>query len=257
MNGIHDRYRTRRQAGFTLVEVSIILMVLTVLSSILLPGIAGYLRDARLARARADLEAIAKAILRFLDDTGEGAFRRLGNSNRATGFGEVEDPADPEPFWLVQMLVSDGDTPDGDSDTRAWERPVDGQIVDTLANHLVQNTPGNARAARYRTPQDLFTGAPSVRFAFDSQMGANARFAWRGPYLSPPVRPDPWGNRYAVNVQFLDPVSGSSGAEFAGRTGDVFVLSAGPDEQLDTPFEVDGVVPGDDDLVRVIAGGSR
>lgn len=247
----------RRQAGFTLVEVSIILTVLAVLSMILLPSIGTYLRDARLARARADLDAIAKAILRFLDDTGEGAFRCLGNGNRETGFGEVSDPSNPDPFWLVQMLVSDGDTPDGDSETRAWERPVDGHVVDTLANHLVQNTPGDAREARYRTPQDLFADTLRVRFAFDAQRGANARFAWRGPYLSAPVRPDPWGNRYAVNVLFLDAVSDSSGAEFAGRTGDVFVLSAGPDEQLDTPFEVDGVVPGDDDLVRVIAGGSR
>ena len=38
---------------------------------------------------------------------------------------------------------------------------------------------------------------------------------------------------------------------------DIFVMSAGPDEEVDTPFEIDGVVPGDDDLIRVVSGGSR
>jgi len=33
---------------------------------------------------------------------------------------------------------------------------------------------------------------------------------------------------------------------------DTFVLSAGPDEQIDTAFERDGIVPGDDDIVVVI-----
>ncbi len=207
--------------GFTLVEVSIILMVVAVLSLILLPGIGGYLRDARLARARGDIDAIAQAVIQFLKDTGEGAFRCLGNGNRETADGYEYDPSSPDPFWVVGMLVSDGDTPDGGSEISQWRRPVDGHTVDTMANHLVQNTPGNGWRARYRTPADLFTGAPAAHFAFASQMGGNARFAWRGPYLSAPVHSDPWGNRYAINVRFLDARSASDGdslsAYLAGR----------------------------------------
>lgn len=247
----------RDPRGFTLVEVSIILMVLAVLSLTLLPGMGSYLRDARLGRARGDLQAIQAAIWRFLEDTGEGAFRTLGNGNRETTDGYAYDPSDPDPIWLVGMLVSDGDTPDGGSEVELWRRPVDGHTIDTMANHLVQNTPGDEAEARYRTPVDLSTGVPATHFAFSSQQGAGARFAWRGPYLSAPVRSDPWGNRYAVNVRFLDAVSASDGTELAAHVQDVFVLSAGPDEQIDTPYEIDGVVPGDDDLVLVIAGGSR
>ena len=121
--------------------------------------------------------------------------------------------------------------PDGGSEVWQWRRSVDGHIVDTMANHLVQNTPGEDPSARYRTPLDLFTGAPATHVAFDSQQGSNTRFAWRGPYVSAPVRSDPWGNRYAINVRFLDAVSASDGSDFAGYVQDVFVLSAGPDEE--------------------------
>lgn len=243
--------------GFTLVEVSIILMVVAVLSLTLLPGMGNYLRDARLARARTDMKAIHAAVWRFLEDTGEGAFRCLGNGNRDTTDGYRYDPSDPDPFWVVGVLVSDGDMPDGGSEVARWREAVDGHAVDTLTNHLVQNSPGEDSDARYRTPADLFVGPQATHFAFSSQQGGNARYAWRGPYLSAPVRSDPWGNRYAVNVEFLDAVSDSDGTEFAAFTEDVFVLSAGPDEQIDTPYEIDGVVPGDDDLILVVAGGSR
>jgi len=241
--------------GFTLVEVSIILSVLAVLSLILLPSMGSYLRDARLARARGDLAVISQAIFSFLEDTGEGAFRCQGK--RETTDGYDYDPKSPDPEWVIGMLVSDGDTPDGGSEIWQWRRPVDGRTVDTLANHLVQNTPGNEWVARYRTPAELFTGAPAAHFAFASQMGGNARFAWRGPYLSGPVRSDPWGNRYAVNVRFLDARSASDGDSLSAYLEDVFVLSAGPDEQVDTEYAVDGVSPGDDDLIQVLAGGGR
>lgn len=245
--------------GFTLVEVTIILMVLTVLSLILLPGIGNYLRDARLARARLDIGTIQKAILVFMRDTGEGVFRCLGKANRNTSSGEDYEPSSPDPFFTVGMLVSDGDTPDEGSgdDLWLWRRPYDGHTVDTLANHLVQNTPGNEPSAGYRTPEDMIADVPSRNAPFASQQGFGARFAWRGPYVSAPVRSDPWGNRYAVNVLYLDPIADSATEDNAGYRFDIFVMSAGPDEEVDTAFEIDGVVPGDDDLIRVVSGGSR
>lgn len=260
-SGNDDQAQGRRgnADGFTLVEVTIILMVLSVLSLILLPGIGGYLRDARLARARGDLNAIHEAVVRFLEDTGEGVFRCIGNGNRATSDGGPDDPSNPDPFYTVDMLVSDGDTPDGGvvGDGWKWREPWSGHPVDTLANHLVQNSPGHDPAARYRTPADIASDGSERQVAFAIQAGMGARFAWRGPYLNAPVRSDPWGNRYAVNVRFLDPGADSATGDAAGYLYDVFVLSAGPDEEIDTPFSVDGVVPGDDDLLRVITGGSR
>ena len=52
-----------RSAGFTLVEVSIIVMSLAILSAILLPQIGVFMRDARMVRAREDVAAIGVSIL--------------------------------------------------------------------------------------------------------------------------------------------------------------------------------------------------
>ena len=246
-------------AGFTLVEVTIILGVLSVLGLVLLPGIGNYLRDARLTRARADIASIHESIERFLEDTGEGSFRCWGNGRRPTTDAGSHNPSDPNQGYTVELLVSDGDTPDvyPDGDIWLWRRAVDGHAIDTLANHLVQNSPGGNPMARYRTPEDL-TNAPPEQFPFAHRAGFNARFAWRGPYVSAPVRADPWGNRYAVNVLYLDPVAESDGTVWwSGHVEDVFVLSAGPDEEIDTAYAVDGVVPGDDDLIRVVSGNSE
>lgn len=247
----------REDGGFSLVEVSIILLVLSVLSLILLPSIGTYLRVARMTRARADMKAVQRAVRQFLEDTGASTFRQRGNGGRATA-GTSGTSASPELSKrnLVRMLVGDGDIPDpGGVEPRPWRRAVDGREVDTLTNHLIQNTPGDDPGRRYRTAEDLT--AAGGQFAFDGGDGFNARFAWRGPYLASAVTADPWGNRYAVNVEFLDPVSESVGGRDSGHTEDVFVLSAGPDEQIDTPYAEDGAVARNDDLALVIWGDSR
>jgi hypothetical protein len=59
--------------------------------------------------------------------------------------------------------------------------------------------------------------------------------------MSAPVDPDPWGNRYAVNVEFL-----------TGGSQDVVVLSSGPDEQVDSAYSQNGLTAGGDDLIVLV-----
>jgi type II secretory pathway pseudopilin PulG len=122
----------------------------------------------------------------------------------------------------VQMLVSDGDIPRevevGASSS--WVNPVGtSPMVDFLERHLVTNTP--IGGGSYTTGG----GGP-----------------WRGAYISAPIDGDPWGNRYAVNTLYLRSTT----------TNDTFVLSAGPDEQIDSAFAINGAYPGDDDIISVI-----
>jgi type II secretory pathway pseudopilin PulG len=124
----------------------------------------------------------------------------------------------------VELLVGDGDIPTalGAGGSASWMDPVDPLApspVDFLERHLITNTPGGAGG---------YTTA-----------GLNP---WRGAYLSGPVDADPWGNRYAVNVLYLRTLT----------SNDVIVLSAGPDEKIDTPFTVNGIVPGDDDIIAIV-----
>jgi prepilin-type N-terminal cleavage/methylation domain-containing protein len=67
---------------------------------------------------------------------------------------------------------------------------------------------------------------------------------WRGPYLSE-LREDPWGNSYLVNVRWVQPDNMTGANEIKS----CFVLSAGPNGQIDTVFEGNAATPGDDDIV--------
>ncbi len=60
----------RNERGFTLVEVSIILSVVALLSAVMAPVIGGVLDRARLSAAEADLVAISLALAEFLEDIG-------------------------------------------------------------------------------------------------------------------------------------------------------------------------------------------
>jgi type II secretory pathway pseudopilin PulG len=268
----------RNSRGFTLVEVSIIVMALAILSAILLPQIGVFLRDARFARAREDVAAIGVAMMQLLKDTGESSFHAApqGNWRSPQRFSESEGQP-------IGLLIGDGDTPDGRDRFYDWRTPLGSSIanagtdfadvwmndaiVDTFANHLIQNNPADVNHEggagesweRYRTPADMVggdysSGVPGgLQFDSASGQGFNSEFAWRGPYLDA-VRPDPWGNRYMANVAWF---TMPQGADSSGFIRPIIVLSAGPDEEVDTPFDsIGGFVLGDDDIAYPVSYGS-
>jgi len=135
------------ERGFTLVEVTIILLVLVILSTIMLPQIGGYNRLARFVRVKEDVGALCSVIKAMLDDVGEGAI-----------FEEAGYDHPPVRTWATGLLLGEGDKPsgpDGDSDGRSkWrldffdmfdvETATGEEIsfqVDMLGNHLIANTP--------------------------------------------------------------------------------------------------------------------
>lgn len=202
--------RCHGEHGISLIEATVVLAIAAILAGAAAPVASRTLDRARLTRAVDDTKAIKAAITNFITEfTGFVPFTTTGLAGGVT----------------IQMLVGDGDTPRtlGPGGSALWDDVVNtaaGVRVDFLERHLVTNTPGGAGA---------YTTA-----------GANP---WRGSYINGPIDPDPWGNRYAVNVLYL---------RTAPTSNDVFVLSTGPDEEIDTAFTVNGVVPGDDDIISVI-----
>jgi type II secretory pathway pseudopilin PulG len=195
------------QRGITLVEATIVLTVAALLAAAAAPVASRTLDRAKLARASQDAVAIKTAINTFVSGfTSFTPFTTTGTNGGST----------------VEMLVSDGDIPFTAIGATIWDNVVDPAAatqVDFLERHLVTNTPGGAGA--YTTGG----GGP-----------------WRGAYINAPIDPDPWGNRYAVNVDYFR----------TATTNDVFVLSAGPDEEINTPFTVNGATPGGDDIIAVV-----
>jgi hypothetical protein len=282
------------------------------------------MRKAKVVRAREDVQALGSAIAMFITDTANSYFLIDGSPGVTPEQGasrgeEVTTGGAPnqESGNRVDMLVTDGDIPElvtqavepSANDNTQWREPVNYSTVDFFEYHLVTNTPGNNINNAYRVPTD-YTYAPTGNtgngdtnsatatdpgFARNESAGFNSEFSWRGPYMTGPIDPYPWGNRYMSNVRFLDPIADSknddswdnaAGADGgtigqltgqgtaviigAGFTNDCIVLSAGPDEEVDTGWNLsndqhtttngqhdNNTTPGDDDIIYTVSGNSR
>jgi prepilin-type N-terminal cleavage/methylation domain-containing protein len=56
--------------GFTLIELAVVLAIIAILAAVLTPIVMGYLDQARLARAQADVRTIADSLKLYNRDTG-------------------------------------------------------------------------------------------------------------------------------------------------------------------------------------------
>jgi len=270
----------RSNRGFTLVEVSIILLVLVILSSIMLPQLGNFNRLARFVKVKEDLGAICSVMKKMLDEVMLGAF-----------YGE--------PGWRkvpIGLLVGPGVTPPAmGQGTDHWQLSIGDTFsertdirhssvtftVDALEQHLQENNPLDKHHPgpmdRYKNPVDN-----------PERWAAGAFFGWRGPYLDE-LTADPWGNRYGANVFALHAPRGGHGGHGGsggyGGYGDdrrggghggygnksdgfssaVVCLSAGPDGSVETTFnqpmndadedDFFGWLTSGDDLAVVLSAG--
>ena len=257
------RNTKRAVSGWSLIELTIILVVLSILCAILAPVIGNFVRMAKICRAREDVQMLGCAIHIWLQDTGLSHF--------------LED-GDDQTSDTVVLLFSDGDVPNANAAYGnvqiEWELAYGpGPNADFFENHLSINDPYQATGVltdSYLTPFDMGNniagagvgpgGQAGPAFAKASN-GFYPEFAWRGPYINNPVDPDPWGNRYMANVIWLDPDSAQTQKMIEN---DTIVISAGPDEQVDTYYdpqdqEVDQNIPQEsvatlgDDIVLIIS----
>ena len=135
-------------------------------------------------------------------------------------FNDVGPERGIERGWArADLLVGAGAVPVAATDTaESWSMGTTHKGVALLDDHLVVNEVGY------------------------SVVRGPSRTGWRGAYLQDPVRPDPWGHRYAVNVGVM-----------RSHYFDTVVLSAGPDGLVDSPFERDGLPTTRDDVAAVVA----
>lgn len=200
--------------GLTLVEMTVILSVIVILTTVLVPTVMSHIAQARVIRAKQDVRIIGDAIARFYDDAGFVP-KTFDSTNGRHG---------SRPF---DLLITPGDPPaapaSNSSEVQTW---INGE-ADHLHNHLVYNTPGY-------------------------NLKSNERTGWNGPYISMPEA-DPWGKRYMINIAFLKP-GGGAVDEAGKTKRAVYVLSAGPDGIVQTSFEqliTNARVEGDDIVYRL------
>ncbi len=246
--------------GFTLVEVTIILLVLVILSSIMLPQLGNFNRLARRVKVGEDVGALCASVKKWLDEV------MLGGPYVRPG-GGVDNPRDP-----IGLLVGPGNSPIVSAaivgqaprtSSDIWNAPViaqnafsvetDGVLhnsvefdTDLLFNHLQVNNPQGLSVdfrERYKNVIEL----PSV----------GSWFGWRGPYFNE-LTPDPWGTRYSVNTFGLH--VGPSGASDDIFSTAVVCISFGPDKTASTlanqPIDLTpyGFIIAGDDVAAVLSG---
>lgn len=234
--GVGTRSRLTSERGLSLVEVTIMLVILLILAGTLVPVMSDSITSARTVRARNDLSQIAVALVNFQRDVGPLVFD-------GTRLRQIQKS--PSTLRPVMVIVSDGEPP----------ALTDRVPVESVANLLA--SPG--------VPLDAASLQPWVANAaadlLDLHLRINGRgypaasggpgTGWNGPYLGKNVPGDPWGRQYLVNSAFLRGLPPGPGRCTHCA---VFVLSAGPNGLVETPFQqpiANANVFGDDLAVRL------
>jgi len=238
--------------GLSLIEVTVVLLVLMTLTGVLAPSIMDFVHDAQWVKAKEDCEAIGVSVVRLMRDV--GPCLKLDGTGGCTKANRVDllysDGPDVTPADVGGEAAAGFNGGGNTAGPLNWH--TDSARGDSMQHQLVDNGGGSG----YPSPADLGT--------YD-HAGPGAGLGWRGAYLSSPVGPDPWGHRYLVNTVFLavarDADAGSGdGQRSGGWSRDTFCISAGPNGQYETPFGGNAAYGADrrgDDLIFIISGDTR
>jgi len=240
----------RNARGLSLVEVTIMLLVLMLLTGVLAPSIMDFVKDAQWVKVKEDCEAIGISIARLTRDV--GPCLKFDGAGKCTKSNRVD------------ILYSDG--PDvttsdviGQATTMFYSN---GNTAEPL--NWFKDTDRGDSMERQFTTNDAGYLSPAVNGNYTA-VGPLFGLGWRGAYLSAPIGPDPWGHRYLVNSVFLAIATDSNcghceGEHSGGWSRDVFCISPGPNGLFETRFEGNitfGTTRLGDDFTYVIQGDSR
>jgi type II secretory pathway pseudopilin PulG len=239
----------KAERGMSLVEATIILMVLALLTAVIAPSAGDYVEEARNTKAKEDVEAIGMAIVRLVRDTGLPCVSLNGASCVIA--------------QKVELLMSGTSTTANlpTSDAAAY---ASGATFSSAANVNWAGATANPVAAGSRSLMDAHLVTNTIGYtAAGFTGGGGPRFGvgWRGAYLGN-VDVDPWGYAYQANTLFVgvatDAAAGTGqGALSGGWSPDLMVVSAGSNGNIQTAFGALGAAAVGDDVVYVIQGSTR
>lgn len=149
--------RTRRShAGFTLIEVVVVVAVIAILAAILTPFITKYIEDSKIARAKNETQVVGAAVVNFYKDLARWPNLAAGGG-AVTGLysGPLGTAAPPAGFSAGGAMAA--------WTALAW---------DPLWNHLVVN--GNNRYPNLATLESRWRGSYASMLPVDP---------WGRPYV--------------------------------------------------------------------------
>jgi type II secretory pathway pseudopilin PulG len=245
--------RLRSQRGMSLVEATIILMVLATLTAVLAPAMGDYVEDARNTKAKEDVEAIGTAILRLTRDTGQPCLQLAAGACTLAN--------------RIDLLVGAGNTPAIDTSagfavnyTFTADNSADGAVAE---NWLSTGAGITAMTKQDTLDNQFVTNAPVYSGPdFTKGGGPKSGLGWRGAYLTGPIGGDPWGFKYQANTVFLTVATNATGNTGEGEinggwSSDVIVISGGSNGTLQTAVGSLGGTAKGDDITFVLQGSTR
>ena len=200
----------RRNSGFTLIEVVVVLAVVAILAAILTPSIVKSIKDSKIARANNEAQVIGAAMATFYKDIGKWPTKQDAVSTDnflfiLYGAGNPMAAGNYSAWWS--------------SDGASWPQK------DIFNNHLARNTPGGATVVA-------------------NQYTIAGKFKWNGPYLTT-VEADPWNTHYSCNIRNLwDTSAYSTYAVYVLSAGEDNIANTSHIQVINTPTEP--VLTGDD-----------
>lgn len=196
----------QNQKGFSVTELVVGVACVTLLAAVVVPVIGNQITAAKIARAKADCQEIAKAMQAFYEDMGHWPDYEASGKNW-NGYSSLMSGT------TIYSSTPYGMISDNTGDAQSLINPLgDATKIDLINNHLTYNTPVNG--GYYPT----------------SSGGNGTSRYWKGPYIQP-IGLDPWGHPYVVNVS-------NTGAAITRYPR--IVVSAGPDGIMKSVVNSDG-----------------
>jgi hypothetical protein len=247
------RKMIKGQKGLSLVEVTIMLLVLMLLTSVLAPSMWDFVHDAQWVKVKEDCEAIGISLTRMWRDVGPCTKAVAANPCTLLNRVDVLRSTGAVAGGGLLGVAFNGNILTADWNTAALLN------LGTMEDQLVLNTP------LYGTPFINYGGGALV------PVGPLFGLGWRGAYLAPPIGPDPWGTAYYANVGFNATATNIAGPGLLLEGSpnwwwerDVVCLTAGPNQTIESPFSMylpavinGGTTRTGDDFLFVISGSGK
>jgi len=209
---------TRNGKSSKSIKTGIVLIITGLLFGTQVPVLRQNFREVKRSQAKQDASVIALAMLKLREDVGQWPSTDQNGPTQGPGVDRL---------FSAPGQVPKTSGPEAGPGASNWGNSAHAKA---LSDFLFFNNPDDdsGKMNHSQVGQDYAKSGP---------------FRWRGPYLESPELRDPWGQSYVINARYF-PDNPRYKGSIKHR---VYILSAGPNQMWETPFD-DGIGDGRDPI---------